>query len=52
MVFSDAGSEEEAFFCRLDQRSKKTPFRVPDVYTYAQSRSHCAYVRISNAPER
>jgi hypothetical protein len=26
MVFSDAGSEEEAFFCRLDQRSKKRHF--------------------------
>jgi hypothetical protein len=26
MVFNDAGSEEEAFFCRLDQRSKKRRF--------------------------
>jgi hypothetical protein len=26
MVFDDAGSEEEAFFCRLDQRSKKRRF--------------------------
>jgi hypothetical protein len=26
MEFNDAGSEEEAFFCRLDQRSKKRHF--------------------------